>query len=70
MKIGSNKDIIKDHKKSPVTLPDDDAPKIVNKPIPAVRHDNWKIITEKHNNEKLVLTLLIVAAGLIAYHFW
>ena len=33
MKIGSNKDINKDHKKLPVTPPDDDMPKIV---IPAV----------------------------------
>ena len=39
MKIGSNKDIKKDHKKLPVTLPDDDMPKIV---IPAVRNDNPK----------------------------
>ena len=70
MKIGLNKDIIKDHKKLPVTPPDDDAPKIVNKPIPVVRHDNPKMITKKHNNEKLVITLLIVVAGLIAYHFW
>ena len=33
MKIGSNKDI---NKKLPVTPPDDDTPRIVNKPIPAV----------------------------------
>ena len=39
MKIGSNKDIKKDHKKLAVTLPDDDMPKIV---IPAVRNDNPK----------------------------
>ena len=67
MKIGSNKDINKDHKKFPVTPPDDDAPQIV---IPVARHDNLKMITEKHNNEKLVITLLIVEIGLIAYHFW
>ena len=67
MKIGSNKDINKDHKKFPVTPPDNDAPQIV---IPVARHDNLKMITEKHNNEKLVITLLIVEAGLIAYHFW
>ena len=58
--IGSNKD----HKKLP---PPDDMPKIV---IPAVRYDNPKMLTEKHNNEKLVITLLMVEAGLIAYHFW
>ena len=67
MKIGSNKDINKDHKKFPVTPPDDDAPQIV---IPVARHDNLKMITEKHNNEKLVITLLIVEIGLITYHFW
>ena len=65
MKIGSNKDINKDHKKLPVTPPGDDMPKIV---IPVVRHDNPKMLTEKHNDEKLVITLLIVGTGLIAYH--
>ena len=65
MKIGSNKDINKDHKK--LTPPDDDVPKIV---IPTVRPDNTKMLTKKHNDEKLVITLLIVGSGLIAYHFW
>ena len=69
MKIGSNKDINKDHKKLPVTPPDDDAPKIVNQPIPMIRHDNPKMLADKHNDEKLVIALLIVGAGLIAYHF-
>ena len=46
MKIGSNKDISKGHKKLPP--PDDDLPKIV---IPAVRHDNPKMLNEKHNDE-------------------
>ena len=55
MKIGSNKDINKDHKKLPVTPPDDDMPKIV---IPAVWPDNQKIPTEKNNDEKLVIWLL------------
>ena len=67
MKIGSNKDINKDHKKLPVTPPGDDMPKIV---IPVVRHDNPKMLTDKHNDEKLVITLLIVGTGLIAYHCW
>ena len=49
-----------------MTSPDDDMPKIV---IPAVRHDKLKVLTEKHNDEKLVITLLIVGAWLIAYHF-
>ena len=61
MKIGSNRDINKDHKKLPL-----DVPKIV---IPTARHD-LKMLTEKHNDEKLVITLLIVGGGLIAYHFW
>ena len=67
MRIGSNRDINKDHKKLPVTPPDDDIPKTV---IPVVLHDNPKMLTEKHNDEKLVITLLIVGTGLIAYHFW
>ena len=57
MKIGSNRDINKVHEKLPPP-----EPKIV---IPAVRHDNPKMLTEKHNNEKLVITLFIVGAGSI-----
>ena len=67
MKIGSNKDINRDHKK---LTPPDVLKKIV---IPAVQHDpphNLKMLTEKHNHEKLAITLLIVRTGLIAYHFW
>ena len=63
MNIGSKKDINKDHKK---LLPPD-VPKIE---IPAVRHDSLKMLTGEHNDEKLVITLLIVGVGLIAYHFW
>ena len=59
MKIGSNRDINKDHKKLPPDVPK----------IPAIRHD-LKMLTEKHNDEKLAITFLIVGAGLIAYHFW
>ena len=58
MKIGSNRDINKDHKKLP--------PEIV---IPTVRQD-VKMLTEKHYDEKLAITFLIVGAGMIAYHFW
>ena len=72
MKIGSNRDINKDSKKLSVTPPE---PKIV---MPVARHDsvvvkklhNLKMLTEKHNDEKLVITLLILGAGLIACHFW
>ena len=67
MKIGSNRDINRDHKK----LAPLDAPNTV---IPAVRHDpvgitmlhNLKMLTEKHKDEKLAITLLIVRTGLIA----
>ena len=61
MKIGSNRYLNKDHKKLL-----SDVPKIV---IPAARHD-LKMLTEKHNDEKLAIALLIVGGGLIAYHFW
>ena len=65
MKIGSNKNINKDHKKFPV-IPLDGS-KIM---IPVAQHDNSRMLTEKHNDEKLVIILLIVEAGLIAYNFW
>ena len=49
-----------------------------NTVIPATQHDpvgttiphNLKTLTEKHNDEKLAITLLIVGTGLIAYHVW
>ena len=71
MKIGSDRDINRDHKK--LTPPD-----VPNTVIPAARHDpvgttilhNLKMLTEKHNDEKLAITILIVGVGLIAYHFW
>ena len=62
MKIGSNRDINKDHKKFPP-----DAPKKIV--IPATRLD-LKLLTEKHNDEKLAITFLIMGTGLIACHFW
>ena len=67
MKIGSNRDINRDHKK--LTLPD--VPKKIV--IPAAQHQpprNLKMLTEKHTDEKLAITFLIVGSGLIAYHFW
>ena len=67
LRIGLNKDIKKDHKKLLVTSPDDDMPKIV---IPVARDHNTKMLMEKLNDEKLFIALLIVGAGLIAYHFW
>ena len=62
IKIGSNRDINKDHKK----LPQDVPKKTV---IPAVRHD-LKRLTEKHNGKRLAITLLTVGGGLIAYRYW
>ena len=67
MKIGANRDINRELKK---LTPQDVPKKIV---IPAVQHDpphNLKMLTEKHNDEKLAITILIVWAGLIDYHFW
>ena len=61
MTTGSNRDINKDHKKLLVTPP--------NTVIPTVGRD-LKMLTEKHNDEKLSITFLIAGAGVIAYHFW
>ena len=61
MKIGSNKDINNDHKKSP--------PDRFKTVIPTVQHD-LKMLNEKHDDEKLAITFLIVGARLIAYHFF
>ena len=68
MKIGSNKDINGDHKKFPVLKPD------------VARHDsvrgrtpynlNLRMLTEKHNDEKLAIKAMIVGGGIIAYHFY
>ena len=67
MKNVSNRDINRDHKKlTPPNVPK----KIV---IPVAQRDpshNLKMLTEKHNDEKLAITLLIVGTGLIAYHVW
>ena len=71
MKIGSSRDRNRDCKK--LTLPN--VPKTV---ISADRHEpaeitilyNLKMLNERHNDEKIAITLLIVETGLIAYHFW
>ena len=73
MKIGSNRGINKDHKKLYVVKPD-----VTKTVIPVARHEplgvtrshNLKMLTEKHNDEKPAIALLVVGAGLIAYHFW
>ena len=73
MKIGSNRDINKDRKKLPVT-PLDVSKAVIpvarHEPVGATRQHNLKMLTEKHNDEKLAITLLIVGGGLITYHFW
>ena len=69
MKIGSNRDINRNHKK--LTPPD-----VPNTMIPAARHDpvgttvlhNLKMLTEKHSDEKLAITLLIVETDLYGRH--
>ena len=72
MKIGSSRVIKTDRKQ----LTPADVPKTIV--ISAVRQDpvaatipyNLKMLSEKHNYEKLAITLLIVGTGFIAYHFW
>ena len=69
MKIDSNRDINRDDKKLPVAKLD--VPKTIE--IPTVQYDrphSKKMLNEKHNDEKLAITLLIVGTGLMAYHFW
>ena len=38
--------------------------------IPVTISHNPKMLTKRHNDEKLAVTLLIVGAGLLAYYFW
>ena len=68
MKIGSNRDISRDHKKFPVVKPN------VARHNPAggrrLHSLNLRMLTEKHNDEKLAITAIIMGVGLIAYHFW
>ena len=65
MKIGSNKDINKNHKKTPVAKPN----LAQHDPEEGRRPFNLRMLTEKHNGEKLTITIPIVGVGLIAYHF-
>ena len=72
MKISSNRVINRDHKKLPVAppvMPKTVASAVRHDPVGVKRSQNLKTLTEKHNDEKLTITLLIVGAGLIAYHF-
>ena len=70
-KIGSNKDINRDHKK---LTPSDVPKKIVistaqHNPVGTTIPHSLKMLNEKPNDEKTAITFLIVGAGLIAYHF-
>ena len=72
MKIGSNKEINKFFLKLLMILQEpnreeDNIPKI---DVHAVQHYSSKMFVKKHNDEKLVITRLIVGTGIIAYHFW
>ena len=69
MKIGSNRNINRDHKKLldvPKTMTSADR----HEPAETIVPHNLKILTERHHYEKLAITLLIVGTGLVAYHFW
>ena len=80
MKIGSNKDTNKVHKKSLVIAPEPGKAKgtalKMEEPIkdpPVVQYeqtDNSEMVAEMHYDETLAITLLIVGSGLTAYHFW
>ena len=67
MKIGSNKDMNKDHKKFPLVKPNVAPHDQVEERRPYL---NLRMLTEKHNDEKLAITAMIVGIGLIAFHFW
>ena len=68
MKIGLNKEV---NKLTYDKTAGDDA---VMKDKQSVKEDRLvdksKMLTEKHDDEKLVIALLILGTGLIAYHFW
>ena len=66
-KIGSNIDINRDHQKFPVVKPN-----VVRHPPVGGRRPynlNLGMLTEKHNDEKLAITAIIMGVALIAYHF-
>ena len=81
IKIGSNRGINKDHKILPSPVPDQTGgvahervimEKGTNEPVKdclVTQDENLKMFAEKHNNDKLAKTFLIVGAGLNAYHF-
>ena len=68
MKIGLNKEVNK------LTYDKTSGDDALMKDKQSVKEDRLvdksKMLTEKHDDEKLVIALLIVGTGLIAYHFW
>ena len=70
MKIGPNIEINKDKLPEPGDVKHDVLDKQPVKEHPMAQDDISRMLTEKHNDEKLAITLLIVGIGLIAYHFW
>ena len=77
MKIGPNIEINKDKSPEPVKAGDvehdasmKNTDKQPPKEHPMAQDDNSRMLAKKHNDEKLAITLFIVGAGLIAYHFW
>ena len=75
MKICSKKNTNKDHKKLPL-IPrelgraEDTTPKMYKSIKDHEQTDNQGMLAEKYNDEKLAITILVLGAGLIAYHFW
>ena len=41
-----------------------------HKALQVQQTNNQKMLVERHNDEKLAITILIVGARLVAYHFW
>ena len=70
MRIGLNIEISKDKLPKPGNLKHDASDKQPVKEHAMAQDDNLRMLTEKHNDEKLAITLLIVGGGLITYHFW
>ena len=67
MKTDSNKDINRDHKKSPAVKPN----VALHKPVGAkkVYNLNLRTLTEKHNDEKLAITTMIMGLSLLPIIF-
>ena len=71
MKIGLNRE---ENKEKKLTSSESDKT-VGDAPMSRTDHlvaqdDNSKMLTKKHDEEELAITLLIVGAELIAYHFW